>query len=250
MGKTRAARALGFAALGLAVVTAVLWRKVDAAWQPTAFALAAVVSLAAMVLLSGWAWEYMGADRRVAFFAGVGAAQMLFGALSANRERTITGAVYAAAGLALNWTGISVNVSWLDLVTILAVPASLRLGRWISDEAPLPSEIRHGLVVAAMASVWLWVTRWMNFHGHTEQLTAGWALLALIIFAAGLGLRERIYRVGGFGVLGLAGGRLFFVDVWRFDTLPRIVSFLVLGAVLLVLSFVYNRFAEALRRWL
>jgi uncharacterized membrane protein len=56
--------------------------------------------------------------------------------------------------------------------------------------------------------------------------------------------------VGGFTVLGLAGGRLFFMDVWRFDTLPRIVSFLVLGAVLLVLSFIYNRFSETMRRWL
>lgn len=206
--------------------------------------------IAAMVLLSGWAWEYVGADRRVAFFAGFGAAQMLFGALSANRERTITGAVYAAAGLALYWSRLSVNVGWLDLAAILAVPASLRLGRLISGEAPLPPEIRNGLVIAAMASVWLWATRWMNLHGHTEQLTGGWALLALFIFAAGLGLRERIYRIGGFGVLGLAIGRLFVVDVWRFDTLPRIVSFLALGAVLLVLSFVYNRFAEAMRRWL
>jgi len=44
--------------------------------------------------------------------------------------------------------------------------------------------------------------------------------------------------------------RLLAVDVWRFDTLYRIVSFLVLGGVLLVLSFVYSRFAETLRRWL
>ena len=124
------------------------------------------------------------------------------------------------------------------------------MGRWISGEASLPSELRNGLVIAAMASVWLWVTRWVNLHGHGEQTTTAWAVLALVIFAAGLGLRERIYRIGGFGVLGLAVGRLFVVDVWRFDTLPRIVSFLVLGAVLLVLSFVYNRFAEAMRRWL
>jgi uncharacterized membrane protein len=75
-------------------------------------------------------------------------------------------------------------------------------------------------------------------------------LLALGIFGAGLGLRERIYRIGGFGVLALAIGRLFLLDVWRFDTLYRIASFLILGAVLLALSFVYHRFAEALRRWL
>ncbi len=206
--------------------------------------------IAAMALLSAWAWEYVGADKRVAFFAGVGAAQMLFGTLSANRERAITGAVYAAAGLALYWTRSSVSAHWLDLFAILAVPASLRVGRWMSGEAPLPSELRNGLVIAAMASVWLWVTRWVNVHGHGEQTTTAWAVLALLIFAAGLGLRERIYRIGGFGVLGLAVGRLFVVDVWRFDTLPRIVSFLVLGAVLLFLSFVYNRFAEAMRRWL
>ena len=46
-----------------------------------------------------------------------------------------------------------------------------------------------------------------------------------------------------------ASGRLFLVDVWQFDTLLRIVSFLVLGAVLLVLGFFYNRFAEQVRRW-
>ncbi len=212
--------------------------------------IAQVYRIAAMVLLSGWAFEYVDASGRVAFFAGLGALQMFFGAWSRNRERTITGAVYATAGLALFWTRFGGAAGGLDLIAILAVPASLRLGRWLTGEEALPSEVRNGLVGAAMASVWLWVTRWVNLHGGTEQLTAAWAVLALIIFAAGLSLRERIYRVGGFAVLGLAIGRLFFVDVWRFDTLPRIISFLALGAVLLVLSFVYNRFAEAMRRWL
>jgi uncharacterized membrane protein len=48
----------------------------------------------------------------------------------------------------------------------------------------------------------------------------------------------------------LAIARVFLVDVWQFDTLLRIVSFLVLGAVLLVLGFFYNRWTEKLRRWL
>lgn len=206
--------------------------------------------IAAMLLLSGWAFEYVDASGRVAFFAGLGALQMFLGAWSRNRERTITGAVYATAGLAFFWTRFGVASGWLDLMAILTVPASLRLGRWITGKESLPSEARNALVAAAMASVWLWVTRWVNLHHLTEHLTAAWAFLALIIFAAGLGLRERIYRIGGFGVLGLAVGRLFILDVWRFDTLPRILSFLALGVVLLILSFVYNRFAETMRRWL
>ena len=75
-------------------------------------------------------------------------------------------------------------------------------------------------------------------------------MLSLLVFAAGLTLRERIYRLGGFTILGLALGRLFLFDVWKFDSLFRIISFLVLGAALLALSFVYHRFSEAFRKYL
>ena len=83
-------------------------------------------------------------------------------------------------------------------------------------------------------------------YGHAGQLNTGSAVSR----AAGLGLRDRVYRLGGFAILGVALVRLFVVDVWRFDTLYRIVSFLVFGAVLLILSFVYSRFAETFRKWL
>jgi uncharacterized membrane protein len=63
-------------------------------------------------------------------------------------------------------------------------------------------------------------------------------------------LRERIYRLGGFAILALAIGHVFLIDVWKLETIYRVLSFLVLGAVLLVLSYVYNRFAEQIRRWL
>jgi uncharacterized membrane protein len=75
-------------------------------------------------------------------------------------------------------------------------------------------------------------------------------VLALIVFVGGFALRERIYRLGGLAILTLAVGRIFLIDVWQLETIYRILSFLVLGAVLLVLGFAYNRFAESLRRWL
>lgn len=37
------------------------------------------------------------------------------------------------------------------------------------------------------------------------------------------------------------------VDVWQFD---RIFSFLVLGVILVAIGFLYNRFADALRKWM
>jgi hypothetical protein len=186
----------------------------------------------------------------VAFFAGIGAAFIIAGAAVRSPERTRCGGVYAALGLILFWCRIGNPTVAADLLAIVAIPASLRLARQLAGETPLLPMGRGPLVSAAVASLWLWVTRWTLAHGHAGHLTTAWAILALVIFAAGLGLRERIYRLGGFAVLTLAVGRLFVLDVWRFDTLPRIVSFLVLGGVLLTLSFVYHRFADAMRRWL
>ncbi len=120
-----------------------------------------------------------------------------------------------------------------------ALPAGLSLGQG--------ALIYRG---AALAGVWLWVTEWTTAHDYGSGLTVAWALLALVVFVAGLALRERVYRVGGFAILALAVGRVFVVDVWALETLYRILSFLVLGAVLLVLGYLYNRFADSIRPWL
>lgn len=212
--------------------------------------IAIIYRILAAALLAAWAFVHISVEWRVAFYAACGVAQIAAGAATASRERRIIGAVYAAAALAFFWARFDLRVAWVDLLAIVAIPASLRVARRLCGEVPVLPAGRDALVGAAVASVWWWVTRWMVQFGHGSQLTAAWALLALLIFAAGLALRERIYRLGGFGVLALAVGRLFIFDVWRFDTLPRIVSFLALGVVLLVLSFVYHRFAEAIRRWL
>jgi hypothetical protein len=211
--------------------------------------IAGAYRLATFALLGCWGFEYVSPIWRVTFFATMGAGQMVFGATTGDRERARVGAVYAGAALVLFWARLGTGVIWGDLLGILIIPASLRLARRLANGLPLPIEVRNALVGAAVASLWLWVTRWTVWHGYGDQLTATWAALALLVFLAGLGLRERIYRLGGFGGRGGARRRRVFMDVWRFDALARIVSFLVLGAVLLSLSFIYHRLAETFRRW-
>ena len=212
--------------------------------------LALAYRIAAGVLFAFWGFEYVTPPWRVAFFAGVGSAQILGGCFTRDRERIALGAAYAVAGFTLYWIGSVGSSAGQNLAAFIAVPASLRIGRRFAGDAFLPAPVRHALVAAALASVWLWLTRTISTQGQSGHLTTAWALLALVVFAAGLGLRERIYRVGGFAILALAIGRLFVVDVWKLETIFRIVSFLILGAVLLFLGFVYNRFAETIRKWL
>jgi hypothetical protein len=324
-------RAFVFAVLGLAVVGAVLWQKVDEAWLPAACALVSVASLAALrvrlreIAFPGQAFLFAGLALFLArttqtlpspWWSPLPLIVVALGLMHWwQREQTVKlktepqsaialafAAAAATAGLCwmrafchgdawlwatsaaalgtllygwlteawpLAWAGqifsIVASVSFVGalvdgrpawaaalapVVNLALTSALLSRARFVSNDDWLLQRLAQFYHLAAMASAWLWVTRWTDSHGEAEHLTVAWALLALVIFAAGLGLRERLYRAGGFAVLGLAVGRLFVVDVWRFDTLPRIVSFLVLGGVLLALSFVYNRFAEALRRWL
>jgi len=202
------------------------------------------------VMLALWAFEYVPADLRVTYFAVFGAVQILVGSFWQLRGRILTGWLYAAVALVLLWVGVWHQQTVSDLIAILLVLTAIRLGTRHAGAAALPSPAPEALVIATIASAWLWVTQWTVDHGVRDQLTTAWTLLALAWLGAGLGLRERLYRLGGFALLALALARLFFTDVWGFDPLYRIISFLVLGAVLLVLSFVYHRFAELMKRWL
>ena len=210
--------------------------------------LALLYRLAASGLLAVWGFAFVESEWLTVFFAALGAAHIFGGSLLRDRERSITGVVFAGIAFAIFWTPAGTSIAWRDLLAILALPASVRLGQRFAGATALPLAVRNGLVAAALASVWLWVTRFTTAHDFRSGLTAAWAVLALVVFIAGLALRERVYRVGGFAILGLAVGRIFIVDVWQLETLYRILSFLVLGAVLLLLGYLYNRFADSIRR--
>lgn len=59
-----------------------------------------------------------------------------------------------------------------------------------------------------------------------------------------------LYRLSGMALLALGVGRVFLFDVWEFNPVLRIISFIVLGLVLLLVGYFYNRFEEQLRKWL
>jgi uncharacterized membrane protein len=105
-------------------------------------------------------------------------------------------------------------------------------------------------VLAGGLSLWLLLSRWVMQGASGFYLTASWSILALTFFGAGMGLRDRIYRWLGLGVLACALGRVILFDVWKLDTLYRMLSFFALGLVLLVLGFIYSRFQEKIRQWL
>ncbi|MBI5083849.1 MAG: DUF2339 domain-containing protein [Acidobacteria bacterium] len=61
---------------------------------------------------------------------------------------------------------------------------------------------------------------------------------------------RRVLRISGLSMLIVCIGKLFFYDLRNLETLPRIISFIALGIILLGVSWAYTRFRERLRRLL
>lgn len=72
-------------------------------------------------------------------------------------------------------------------------------------------------------------------------LSVAWAGYALAILAVGLVVGVRSLRLQGVAVLGLTTLKVFFLDLSGLEPLPRTLSFLTLGIVLLVAAFAYAR---------
>jgi len=68
-----------------------------------------------------------------------------------------------------------------------------------------------------------------------------WAAAALVLFAAGFALQVGAYRAAAFATLAVAIVRLVGVELWGFTAGQRILTFVLGGLVLLVVSYVYSR---------
>jgi len=126
-------------------------------------------------------------------------------------------------------------------------PPDLLLGNWRFSRLLLGLSARSEqlLFFAAVALLTPLIAVEMA-HG---QITIGWGVEAVLVFLLALAVGERSFRLCGLGLLLLCLGKLGF-DVWNMNTGDRTISMTVLGAVLLLVSFLYNRYREAIRKYL
>src|SRR5262249_32911909 len=69
-----------------------------------------------------------------------------------------------------------------------------------------------------------------------------WTLYAFLAMAVGILRRQPALRFGAIGLFGLTVVKVFFVDLSRLDAGYRILSFIVLGGLLIVASFLYTKY--------
>lgn len=72
-------------------------------------------------------------------------------------------------------------------------------------------------------------------------LSVVWSVLGFTLIAVGTVSATRLFRINGIGLLGLTSAKVFIYDTAGLDPIPRILSFIVLGVILLVTSYFYAR---------
>jgi len=82
------------------------------------------------------------------------------------------------------------------------------------------------------------------------RVTMAWGIEAVAVFLFALIVGERSFRLTGLGLLLLCVGKILVLDVWRQDKSDRFVTFIILGIALLLVSFLYTRYSEAIKRYL
>jgi len=82
------------------------------------------------------------------------------------------------------------------------------------------------------------------------RVTIGWGVEAVAAFLFALIVGERSFRLAGLGLLLVCVAKIVVLDVWRQERSDRFITFIILGVALLLVSYLYTRYSEAIRRYL
>jgi uncharacterized membrane protein len=129
---------------------------------------------------------------------------------------------------------------------------------WIHARAPLTLPARReslaALIVCASALTVMLLTLEANAYWRQAgaispdatfargmSLSVLWALYAGILIALGIRRRYAPIRYFAIALFGLTIGKVFFVDLSDLEGIYRVLGLIIVGAILLVVSFLYQR---------
>jgi uncharacterized membrane protein len=195
---------------------------------------AVVAAWAAEAMLLAWAGRWTKTPRR-----GL-AAGLVFAGLAGGHAL-----IFEAPPTALAWGFDSIPRAGGSVALVLLALAGIAIAN--RDEADLRDIAAW---VGAALGVYLasgLVVDLAGAHAHastqTSQLALSgfWSALGFAAIVAGLIRDKRVLRLGGLGILTLAVGKVFLVDLAHLESIWRVGSFLAIGLLLLAGAFAYQR---------
>lgn len=104
-------------------------------------------------------------------------------------------------------------------------------------------------------STLLWVAssellNWMDIYNVQNAYKLGlsilWGTYALLLIILGIYKKKKPLRIGAIALFAITLGKLFFYDIANLDTISKTIVFVSLGVLLLIISFLYNKFKDVI----
>jgi len=222
--------------LGTGTVVALLYFQYANDWLVAAWAVV-VFALLGLALLLG---------RPVFLHQGL---LLTLGACMRGVMHNLFGASYFSGG---DWTGRYFVLGSGIAVLLACLPFAFRLG---DQSKSRPGRGRMGVLARHpeqfmfFAPVLL-LTVMLALKMRAGMVTVVWGLEGVLIILLALAVNERSFRLTGLGLLLLCLGKILVRDAWGLAPRDRYVTFIILGAALLLVSFLYTRYREAIRQFL
>ena len=77
-------------------------------------------------------------------------------------------------------------------------------------------------------------------------LSVLWGAYSLLLIVLGIWKKRQILRLGGMGLFAVTLFKLFLYDLAKASTPSRIISFVAIGIILLIISFLYNKYKDVI----
>jgi uncharacterized membrane protein len=162
--------------------------------------------------------------------------------------------VWAAAALVLlifkqrHQAASFAGIAFLRVCSAPLVPSAAVIAALYAAQFATPSGTRLRSYFSLLASTLVSVLLYHRVSGSV--LTVAWGAQGVFLLACGFPLRDRLLRLSGLALLWFCIFKLFFHDLGYLETLPRILSFLALGVILVAVSWIYTRYRARVRRYL
>jgi uncharacterized membrane protein len=159
------------------------------------------------------------------------------------------GASYFTAG---DWTGRYLVLGSAIAVLLASLPFAFRWRDRYRGQASrnwLEAVVRRPEQLMFFAPVLL-LTLMLALKMRAGMVTVSWGIEGVLIILLALAVKERSFRLTGLVLLLLCVGKVLVRDAWGLQASDRYITFIILGMALLLVSFLYSRYREAIRQFL
>ncbi|WP_347374892.1 DUF2339 domain-containing protein [Aequorivita sp. Q41] len=146
-----------------------------------------------------------------------------------------------------NRSVFNILIRYIAIISVLALVfaglLSVKSGV-MKNKLNTPFTVLRHLIILAILSTEL--ISWMDLAGSTQSYKLGlsilWGLYALLLIVIGIWKRIAFLRIMAIVLFGFTLLKLFLYDISHLNTISKTIVFVSLGVLLLIISFLYNKF--------